>query len=160
MKYLRLLLLGIVLVAGVAGAFFFPIENLSKSDDGYNIFTIAVSIFPVLFGFSITIIAIVGTLDGTLSSFSWESLSIYQGTFKNKMFRQATLGLAYLLTLILSLCLPQLPKDSIIYFWGGKIFVFLSVTSLLCSFSMPVILYKLLTEKYEQLMREKGAPPL
>ena len=36
MKYLRLLLLGIVLVAGVAGAFFFPIENLSKSEDGYK----------------------------------------------------------------------------------------------------------------------------
>ncbi|WP_297160270.1 hypothetical protein [Desulfovibrio piger] len=153
----RLLLLGIALAIGAIGAFFFPIDRLVVENQ-YNIFAVAISVYPVLFGFSITIIAIVGGLDSVLTGLSWQRLAVYRATFENKMLRQALLGVIYLAVLALALILQILPKDGEFYFWGGKLFIFLAIVSLLCSFAMPFILHDLHTAKYEQLMLEKGAP--
>lgn len=148
------LLLGCVLFFSGTVMCFFPVDCLVK----YDLFSKAISIFPVLFGFSITVIAIISSLDSVLTSLSWERLAEYKSTFESKILRQVILGVSYLAVLFLALLLQVLPEDWTLFFIAGKVFIFLSITSLLCSFAMPVLLYNLHMEKYQQVMIEKGSP--
>lgn len=154
----RLALLVVALVLGIVGAALFPVDRLVV-DDKYNIFSVIISIYPVLFGFSITTITLVGSLDNVLAELPMESLATYQDTYENKMLRQVLLGCIYVIVLLLALIVQVLPDGSMIYFIGCKIMIFLGVVSLLCALTTPFVLYELHAQKYELLLLKKGAPP-
>lgn len=119
---------------------------------------IATTAFSILFGFSLTIIAVVGGLDSVLASFSWESLQRYKATFCAKILRQCALCLSYFVALLLALALTALEQRSCAHIVVARLFVFIACFSLLASFSMPFALCGLYSERYELLMEGKGAP--
>lgn len=150
----RIFFIFIVLAISSIITYRLPIDLIISKD----ILSIAITVFPVLFGFSITIIAIAGGLDGVLMGLSWKRLAMYKRTFENKMLRQAMLGIGYLSCLVLAVFLKITPVEAACYVYFGKAFIFMSVLAVSCSFSMPFLLYTLHSEKYAQLMQEKGAP--
>lgn len=154
----RLILLAIALLLGILGAALFPVDCLVVKDR-YNLFSVIFSVYPVLLGFSVIVIAIVGSLDNALMTLSWQRLAIYHQTYKDKMLRQALLCYVYLLVLLLALFVQTLPDNSLAYYLGCKVMVFLGIVSLCCTLSTPFVLYTLHAEKYELLVLQKGAPP-
>lgn len=153
----RLLLLGITLTLGFAGACCFPLDRL-MTENQHDLLSEAIGVYSVLFGLSVTGIIVVGWLDNALIGLSWKQLALYRAAFENQMLRQVVLGCLCLAVITLALALQVVSKDGSIYFWGGKLFVFLAIISLLCSFATPFSLRRLYMEKYECLMLEKGAP--
>jgi uncharacterized membrane protein YidH (DUF202 family) len=149
-----LIAVGIVLLLSTAVAWATPffIQQLDE------ILKIAIKIFPIFIGFSVSMIALIGSLDATVGSFSWEQVQAYQDTFESKMRRQAAICLCYALALGLALILVALGKSHVVYNWIARVFVFASSFSLLISFTIPISLYKLHCEKYELLLESKGAP--
>ena len=133
----RIFFIFVMLAISSIITYLLPIDLIISKD----ILSIAIAVFPVLFGFSITIIAIAGGLDGVLMGLSWERLAI-----------------GYLSCLVLAVFLKITPVEATCYVYFGKAFIFMSVLVLSCSFSMPFLLYTLHSEKYAQLMQEKGAP--
>lgn len=119
---------------------------------------IAAAIFSILFGFSMTIIAVVGGLDTILGSFSWESLQKYRDTFSSKILRQSLLCLTYFVSIIASLLVITIEPCSIYYKFLSYFFVFMVSFSFFCSLPMPFSLHRLYCERYEFLMKDKGAP--
>lgn len=94
----RIFFIFVMLAISSIITYLLPIDLIISKD----ILSIAIAVFPVLFGFSITIIAIAGGLDGVLMGLSWERLAMYKRTFENKMLRQAMLGIGYLSCLVLA----------------------------------------------------------
>ncbi|NDV20938.1 hypothetical protein GO013_16120 [Pseudodesulfovibrio sp. JC047] len=150
--YLIAVGVALLLSAAVAWAIPFFIQQLDE------ILRVAIKIFPIFIGFSVSMIALVGSLDSTVASFSWEQVQAYQDTFESKMRRQAAICLCYALALGLALILVALGKAHVGYNWLARGFVFVSSFSLLISFTIPISLYKLHCEKYELLLESKGAP--
>lgn len=153
----RLLLLGTTLTLGFAGACCFPLDCL-MIENQHGLLSDAIGVYSVLFVLAITGIIVVGWLDNVLIGLSWKQLALYRAAFENQMLRQVMLGCLCLTVITLGLVLQVVPKDGSIYFWGGKLFVFLAIISLLCSFATPFSLRRLYIEKYDCLMLEKGAP--
>lgn len=144
----------LLLSAAVTWATPFFIQQLNE------IIAIAIKIFPIFIGFSVSMIALVGSLDSTVASFSWEQIQTYQDTFESKMRRPLYICLCYALALGLALILVALGGEHKAYPWVARGFVFVSSFSLIVSFAIPVSIYKLHCEKYELLLETKGAPPI
>lgn len=100
----RLLLLGITLTLGFAGACCFPLDRL-MIENQYNLFFGVLGVYSVLFGLSITSIIVVGCLDNVLIGLSWRQLALYRAAFENQMLRQAMLGCLCLAVITLALVL-------------------------------------------------------
>jgi len=132
--------------------------TIIKPDQLEKVANIAAAVFSILFGFSMTIIAVVGGLDTVLGSFSWESLQRYKDTFSAKIFRQSLLCLMYFISIISALLVVVIDPATICYRFMSKLFVFMVSFSFFCSLSMPFSLHRLYCERYEFLMKDKGAP--
>lgn len=119
---------------------------------------IAATVFSLLFGFSMTIVAVVGGLDSVLSKYSWEVLQRYKDTFGAKILRQCFLCLLYFVATLLSLVLVILAPNECAHKIVSRLFLFAVSFSFLLSFTMPFSLYGLYIERYTLLMKQKGAP--
>lgn len=150
----RLVLLAIALLLGVLGAALFPVDCLVVKDR-YNLFSAIFAIYPVLFVFSLVIVALLGSLYDVLTKFSWQRLVYRHEAYEHRILWQALLGLSYIVVLILALFLQVVPNDSVIYLLGGKLLVFLVIVSLLCSIPTPAVLYKHYMEKYDLMVQAK-----
>lgn len=129
-----------------------------KPDQLERVANIAAAVFSILFGFSMTIIAVVGGLDTVLGSFSWESLQRYRDTFSAKIFRQSLLCLMYFISIISALLVVMIDPSTACYKVVSRFFIFMVSFSFFCSLSMPFSLHRLYCERYEFLMKDKGAP--
>jgi len=129
-----------------------------KPDQLEKVANIAAAVFSILFGFSMTIIAVVGGLDTVLGSFSWESLQRYRDTFSAKIFRQSLLCLMYFVSIISALLVVMIDPSMGYYKVVSRFFIFMVSFSFFCSLSMPFSLHRLYCERYEFLMKDKGAP--
>lgn len=152
----RIVLGGIaVLLSGVAAYFASGFQDKMK-----DVVELAATVFAIFSGFSLTIISIVGGLDSVVASFSWRQLQDYEQTFHAKILRQAVLCSLYALALCFAFILIAIGKDHPWHLWLSRIFVFIASCSLLASLVLPFNLYGLYRQRYELLMREKGAPPV
>ena len=123
---------------------------------------VIISVYPVLFGFCITIIGISGSLDAAFTSVSWETLELYQTTFQAKIMRLALLASIYGVIILISIILlcKACTYNLIILHFLEKALVFLGVLSLFYTFFMPFWLYSLYCERYKVLILSKGAPKI
>ncbi len=135
-------------------AYFTPVFICQLND----ILDLAIEVFAIFSGFSLTLLGIIGSLDSVLSSFSWKQLQNYKSTFEAQIIRQAMICTLYSVVLCLAFVLTALDSYNPIYLWVSRVFVFLSCFSLLASVSIPFTLYDLHRQRYEYMMKEKGAP--
>lgn len=129
--------------------------------DGTRIITlanVAATVFSILFGFSMTVIAVIGALDSVLSRYSWQILQRYQKTFGAKVLRQCLLCLTYFCVTLLALVIVALVPDTCLHRVLSRGFIFLVTLAFLLSFAMPFSLYGLYMERFRLLMVQKGAP--
>ncbi len=150
----RILYVFLCILISAAAAYWTPV----KPDQLEKMANIAAAVFSILFGFSMTIIAVVGGLDTVLGSFSWESLQRYRDTFSAKIFRQSLLCLMYFVSIIASLLVVVIDPLTIYYKVVSRVFIFMVSFSFFCSLTMPFSLHNLYCERYEFLMKDKGAP--
>ena len=153
-KYSFWRIAGIIFCLLCSGASTFMTE-LIKPDQWSALTSITCSVFPVLFGFSITVMTIAGGMDTTATFLSWERLQIYQDTFEGKLIRQCLLGVSCFITIIFSVILHITPQDLQAFYWLSKIFVFFGSFSLLIALTIPFSLFMLYSEKYDQIIDEK-----
>jgi len=126
----RILYVSLCVLVSAAAAYCTPVEP----DQLEKMANIAAAVFSILFGFSMTIIAVVGGLDTVLGSFSWESLQRYRDTFSAKIFRQSLLCLMYFVSIIASLLVVVIDTSTVyykvvsgfFYFYGQFFFLLLS----------------------------------
>ena len=116
--------------------------------------SIACSVFPVLFGFSVTAMTIAGAMDSTITILSWESLQMYQRTFEAKLLRQCLLGLACFASIVLGALLHVTPFSSPAFFWLSRGFAFCGAFTLVVALTIPLALFSLYSEKYACIVEE------
>lgn len=146
----------IILVASGLFAYFLPFPD---KDLFYRLLTLLVPLLAILFGFSLTIISIIGGIDQNLHQHSWSSLVNYERTFKKKIFWQSILCLFYLLAIIISLFAVALEPLDALYCLLMRGAYFLLSLSILASLCLPISLYRLYKERYA-LMKEEAKKTL
>jgi hypothetical protein len=125
-----------------------------------ELIALVTTIMPILTGFTMAVMGIVGGLDSVLSSFSWKSLQRYETTFNAKIRRQSYLCVLQLLSICFALAVTAIGDKDIAYMHLCRLFVFFSCFALLTSFTFPLSLHAIHKERYELLMNERGAPPI
>lgn len=123
-----------------------------------SVLDLAIEVFAIFAGFSLTLLGIIGSLDSVLASFTWKQLQNYKATFRAKIIRQALICMLYSIVLCLAFVLAAIGPSAPGYMCISKIFVFLSSFSLLASVTIPFTLYDLHCQRYEFMMKNKGAP--
>lgn len=148
---LSFLLLGILLSVGVfflSGSYITCIIGQMK-----DFVILALMSFSILFGFSLTLMGIVGGIGPELAVFDKETLRAYEPTFKAKLLRQCVICVFYFLSILLALVLMIIPASNDTYIFLARIFMSSATFSVLLSFSMPYSLYQLYTERYQYLRK-------
>lgn len=146
------LLLSIAVSSVVA---YFAPEYAARIKD---LVALVTTIMPILTGFTMAVIGIVGGLDSVLSSFTWQSLQKYEETFNAKIRRQSYLCIMQLISLCAALIVTAIGDKDVAYMHFCRLFVFSSSLALLTSFTFPLSLHAIHKERYELLMLERGAP--
>lgn len=159
---LRLLFLGISFLFAGTVALLIPQEKIEL------IIKINNSIMPVLFGFMITTIAIVGSLDTSYKALTADVLQQYKNIYTGKMLRLIYIGSCYGISLILGITLvimniqhptnidldatQKIIQETVLL---EKFFVFVASLSAFLSLSFPYTIYKLHLGRYQFILDAK-----
>lgn len=151
----RIAILFLTIFVGIFISIFVPVKTLIDT----NFLIIILTIFPVLFGFCLTIITVCGNLDAAMSVIKWEDLALYQAAFKNRLIRLMALAILYAFVILLGLILRLnfFASSCLAHTLLARSMLACSLIALFYSFFMPYWLYTIYCERYEILSKSKGA---
>lgn len=140
----------ICVVAGVAAWFLQPSYHGNA-----NAITVAATIFSVLAGFLIAVIAITAD-ERSLRGRNWRQDVAYLELIRGDVRRQRNLFVLYLLVLLLVFVgSMDLPWPAFAQVWLERALLFLAVCALLVSFRIPGYLMRRHLARLEELIRER-----
>jgi len=116
---------------------------------------IIVTIFSILAGFLVAIIAIIGD-PSSLPSGGWKRARLGSEILRARLTRHKLLFLLYLITLFL-IFISVLVRNKIYFLdlWIERVYLFLSVSAFIFSFKLPSSLMKLHMERIEQEIKSR-----
>lgn len=117
--------------------------------------SIIVTMFSVLAGFLVAIIAIVGD-PGLLAPGSWRTAELQRSRIVDRLVRHKWLFYLYLITLTFifaSVLIPDsFPK---IVLWIERVYLFAGVLAFLCSYLLPSALMKIQQERIDSIIEHR-----
>lgn len=145
-----------ILVSAVC-SWFCPANKAADKD----VLTIILTVFPVLTGFSFTVIAIAGCLDATMANMNLNSLYLYKSTFEAKLIRLVTLAVLQTAVIVVAIVLrlDLVPQQTRAFDCLARMMFFLGTMAMLVSFLLPAWLRSLYVERYDALLNQKKNAP-
>lgn len=117
--------------------------------------SVVVTMFAILSGFLLAILAVIGSSDMLLDSATSRHARVYRVTVKARFIRFGTLFSLYLTALILITSLVTFKGlfATGISLWISRCALFMVTLSLMCSYSIPISLYAMYMERYDRKTR-------